>query len=55
MRLGSSPMDSARDVDIRPAQPADPDYLARLRKALWPKTSAAEHIAGTLLHLPNQN
>ncbi len=36
-------MDSAADVDIRPAQPPDLNQLARLREALWPKTSAAEH------------
>jgi aminoglycoside 6'-N-acetyltransferase I len=36
-------MDSASDVDIRPAHPSDLDQLARLREALWPNTSAAEH------------
>ncbi len=36
-------MDSTGEVDIRPAQPSDLDQLARLREALWPKTSAAEN------------
>lgn len=31
------------DVQIRQATPADCDQLARLREALWPETSAAEH------------
>jgi aminoglycoside 6'-N-acetyltransferase I len=31
------------DVKIRKAGPADRDQLARLREALWPKTSVAEH------------
>jgi aminoglycoside 6'-N-acetyltransferase I len=31
------------EVRIRPAKPADRDQLARLRKALWPEISAAEH------------
>lgn len=30
-------------VQIRQAKPADCDQLARLREALWPSTSAAEH------------
>ena len=30
-------------VRIRPAIPEDCDQLARLREALWPETSAAEH------------
>jgi aminoglycoside 6'-N-acetyltransferase I len=30
-------------IRIRPATPPDCDQLARLREALWPKTSAAEH------------
>src|SRR5215471_19164711 len=30
-------------VCVRQAQPADCDQLARLREALWPDTSAAEH------------
>jgi aminoglycoside 6'-N-acetyltransferase I len=30
-------------VRIRPAIPQDCDQLARLREALWPETSAAEH------------
>ncbi len=36
-------MESTDDVDIRPAQPSDLDQLARLREALWPRSSAAEH------------
>lgn len=31
------------DIHIRLAEPADRDQLARMREALWPKTSAAEH------------
>src|SRR5512143_48179 len=34
---------SCSDIDIRPAHPSDLDQLARLREALWPKTSASEH------------
>jgi len=36
-------MNSARDVDVRPAKPSDLEQLARLREALWPQTSAEEH------------
>ena len=31
------------EVQIRQAKPTDLDQLARLREALWPKTSATEH------------
>ena len=31
------------DVLIRPAHPSDLDQLARMREALWPKSSAEEH------------
>ena len=31
------------EVHVRQAKPTDGDQLARLRKALWPETSANEH------------
>jgi aminoglycoside 6'-N-acetyltransferase I len=35
-------------IVIRPARPEDCDQLSRLREALWPHTSAAEHAAELL-------
>jgi hypothetical protein len=36
-------MHEIMQLRIREARPADRDQLARLREALWTKTSAAEH------------
>ncbi len=43
MRPRESTIYSAMDIHIKPAQPSDLDHLARLRLALWPKTSEVEH------------
>jgi aminoglycoside 6'-N-acetyltransferase I len=36
-------MNAMADIHVRLAQPSDCDQLARMRKALWPKSSAEEH------------
>ena len=37
-------MGNVSDVGIRFAQPSDRDQLLGLRQALWPKSSAEEHM-----------
>jgi aminoglycoside 6'-N-acetyltransferase I len=42
-RLYSSNIIGVDNIQVRPAQPSDLDQRARLREALWPKSSAQEH------------
>ena len=41
--LESARVGSVWDIGIRPAELSDCDQLARMRAALWPKTSVEEH------------